>query len=120
MKRIGKENQYSGGKRNFEEERRPRLNYRRTGRKATELNRDGTEPNNYEDRGRNENNNFQPRPNLTGSRTNEIQSNRPRMQQDNNRSKKIDSVKAEMEIRAKGNNARERTTNRNGERESEE
>ncbi len=120
MKKIKKENQYAGGKRNIEDDRRSRLNHRRADIKERELNRNGSAPNDYEDSDRSENDNYRLRANRPGFRDGGIQINQSKTQQYNNRNKKMDSVKTEMEIRAWGNYIRGKANNRNGEKDNEE
>jgi len=120
MKKIRKENQYTGGKGNIDDERRPRLNYTRNGKKERGLIGNEAEPNDYEDRDIRENDDYRLRANRPASRSDGSQSNQPKIHRDNNHNSKIGSVKAEMQIRARGNYGQEKSSNRNGERENAE
>jgi len=114
MKKMKKENQYAGGKGNFEDDPKPHRDYERNGIKERGLFRNETEQSDYEDRRTGENDDYFLRANRPGY----SQRNQTKEQQGTNRSNKMASVKTEIQIRSKGKYAEGKTGNRMDQRKN--
>ena len=119
MKKIKNENQYTGGKRNLEDERNPSLDNSRDGLKKRGLFRNGTGSYDFEDGEIRDNNGYRLRANRPESGEDRGKRYQPRAEQNINRSK-VDSVKAEMRNRSRENYEQGKNGNRNDGRRSEE
>ena len=119
MKKFKNENQYAGGKRNIEEDRKLRLNNKRDDIKGGSLFRNGTEPNDYEDRDVKEKDDYRLRANRSRSRNSESQRDQSTARPSTYQTK-MDSVKAEMHIRGRGSDTKGKPGHRNENRKNEE
>ena len=118
MKKFKNENQYTGGKRSIEDERKPHMDNTRDGTKSG-LFRNGTGSYDYEGGERNDSNNYSLWANRPESGNDRGQRHQPKSEQNINHNK-VDSIKAEMRHRSNGSYVQGKNGNRNNEGRNEE